>query len=91
MANSTFYSPLLSFDYVMSFIGVSPIMQYMHVRNKDSNTQGSSPNVVKVFFHTRRNCSKRKEVAPPGSKFIPIGEVPILKRDVIVENHCLIQ
>ena len=57
---------------VRSFdIDVAPITQYTHVRNKNSNTQGSSPYVVKVTFHAR--------------------EVPILKRDVIVENHCLIQ
>ena len=38
-------------------IGVAPIMQYRHVRHKNSNTQGSSPNVVKVIFHALRNCS----------------------------------
>ena len=27
-------------------IGVAPIMQYTHVRNKKCNTQGSSPNVA---------------------------------------------
>ena len=41
----------------MTFIGVAPIMQYMQVRNKKSNTQGSSPNVVKVIAHTTQNCS----------------------------------
>ena len=30
-------------------IGIVPIT---HMRNKNSNTQGSSPNVVKVIFHT---------------------------------------
>ena len=39
------------------FICVAPIMQYTQVHNKNSNTQGSSPNVVKVIFHTLRNCS----------------------------------
>ena len=29
----------------------------MHMRNKNSNIQGSSPNVVKEIFHTIRNCS----------------------------------
>ena len=29
----------------------------MHVRNKNSNIQGRSPNVVKVIFHAIRNCS----------------------------------
>ena len=33
-------------------IGVASITQYMHMLNKNSNTQGSSPNVVKVIFHT---------------------------------------
>ena len=31
--------------------------QYTHVRNKNSNTQGSSTNVVNLIFHTLRNCS----------------------------------
>ena len=30
----------------------SAITQYTYVRNENSNTQGSSPNVVKVIFHT---------------------------------------
>ena len=30
-------------------IGVAPITQYTHVRDKNSNTQGTSPNVVKVI------------------------------------------
>ena len=38
-------------------IGVAPVMQYTQVHNKKSNTQWSSPNVVKVIFHTLRNCS----------------------------------
>ena len=28
-----------------------------HVLNKNSNIQGRSPKVVKVIFHTKRNCS----------------------------------
>ena len=28
-----------------------------HMRNKNSNIQGRSPNVVKMIFHTIRNCS----------------------------------
>ena len=68
-----------------STIGAAPITQYTHVRNKNSNTRGSSPNVVKVIFHTSRNCSKRKEFALFGR------EVPILKKGGIEENRCLIQ
>ena len=48
--------------------------------NKNSNNQGRSPNVVKVIFHTIRNC-----------KFFPLRVVPILKRDAIEVNHCLVQ
>ena len=62
-----------------------------HMRNKNSNIQGRSPNEVKVIFHTKRNCSERKEFAPSGSKFFPLREVPNLKRDAIDENHCLLQ
>ena len=47
--------------------------------------------MVKVIYHTTKNCSERKEFAPSGSKFFPLREVPILKRDTIEENHCLIQ
>ena len=62
-----------------------------HVRNKNNNIQGRSPNVVKVIFHATRNCSNRKEFAPIGSKFFPFREVPILKRDAIEVNHYLVQ
>ena len=69
----------------------APITQYMQVCNKNSNTQGSSPYVLIVIFHTLRNCFSRREFAPSGIKFFPVREVPILKMDIIVENHCLIQ
>ena len=49
------------------------------MRNKYSNIEGRSLNVIKVIFHTIR------------SEFFPLREVPILKRDAIEENHCLIQ
>ena len=52
-----------------------------HVRNKDNNIQGRSPHLVKVIFHTIRNCSQRKEFASSESKYFPLREVPILKRD----------
>ena len=60
-----------------------------NVRNKNSNIQGRSPNVVKVIFQTIRNCSIRKEFAPSGSEFFPLREVPILKRGAIEDNRCL--
>ena len=62
-----------------------------HMCNENSNVEGRSPNVVKVIFHSIRNYSSRKEFAPSGSKFFPVREVHILKRDAVDENHCLIQ
>ena len=62
-----------------------------HVRNKNSNIHGRSLNVVIVIFHPKRNCSKRKELTPCGSKFFPLGKVPILNRGAIEEHHCLFQ
>ena len=38
------------FRYLCINIGVAPITMYTHVRNKTSNTQESSPNVVKSDF-----------------------------------------
>ena len=37
-------------------------------------------------FNAIRKCSKGKEFAPSGSKFFPIREVPIMKRDVIEKS-----
>ena len=47
-----------------------PLIYTTHVRNKNSNTQGSSPNVVKVIFHTPRNCSLIVENPPLEQKKI---------------------
>ena len=60
------------------------------MHNKNSNIQERSPNVVKVNFLAIRNCSKRKEFAPSGSKFFPLREVPILKKDAIDPFHIVI-
>ena len=38
-------------------IGVAPIKQLRTCVIKISNIQGRPPNVVKVIFHTKRNCS----------------------------------
>ena len=54
------------------------------MHNKNSNTQG----MWLVIFGT---ALKGKEFASSGSKFFPLREFLILKRDIIVENHCLIQ
>ena len=59
----------VSICYKKQLIGVASITQTTHVRNKNSNIKGRSPNAVKVIFNTVRNCSKRKEFASSGSKF----------------------
>ena len=41
------------FDHHNSF----NITQATHVRNKNSDIQGRSLNVIKVIFHTTKNCS----------------------------------
>ena len=87
VTNHTF--PRSSMTTSEDIIGVAPITH--PTCNTNSNIQGWSLNVVKVIFHTLRNCSHRKEFAPSGSKFFPLREVPILKRGAIEENHCLIQ
>ena len=54
-------------------IGVAPIK---HMLNKNSNIQGRSPNVVKVIYHTLRNCSGMKEFAPSGASFFLSEKFP---------------
>ena len=66
-------------------IGVAPITKYTHVRNRNSNSEGSSRNIVKVIFYILRTALKEKKFAPSGSKFLPLREVPTLERDIIVE------
>ena len=38
-----------------------------HMRNKNSNIQGRSPNVVKVIFHTQGTALKGKISLPLGA------------------------
>ena len=47
--------------------------------------------MVKVIFHAIKICPQRNEFAPSGSKFFSLREVPIMKRDAIELNHCLMQ
>ena len=56
----------LDLNFRLLPIGVAPITLVRHVRNKISNIQGRSLNVIKVIFHTIRNS---------GSKFFPLREV----------------
>ena len=61
------------------------------MRNKDSNTKGSPPYVIKSDFPYLKELLLKERMAPSGIKFFPLREVPILKRDVIVDKHCMIQ
>ena len=54
-------------------IGVCSHYTVTHVRNKNSNIQGRSPNVVSEGIDL-----KGKNLLP-GSKLFPLREVPILK------------
>ena len=49
------------------------------MHNKNSNFQGRALNVIKVIFPYYKEL------------LIKLREVPVLKRDTIEENHCLIQ
>ena len=41
----------------LGFCHINVIGVVTHLRNKNSNIQGRPPNVVKVIFHTIKNCS----------------------------------
>ena len=48
--------PVHNFAKESLVIGVALITQATHVLNKNSNIQGRSLNVIKLIFHTIRNC-----------------------------------
>ena len=56
------------FIRLLFYIGVAPIWLVTHVHNKNNYIQRSL-NVIKLIFHTIRNCSR--------SEFFPLREVPI--------------
>ena len=65
---------------------------FTHVRNKNNSIQVMSPNVVKVIFHTIRNCSKRKERSRSiWEQILSFKINSHLKKNTIEEIHCLIQ
>ena len=74
--------------FVLTFIGVVPLTQLRTCVIEIVHIPGKSHNVLISNFHAIRNFSLRKELAPTGSEFFPLREVPILKRDAIDENHC---
>ena len=55
------------------------------VRNKNSNIQERSPNVVSDFPYHKELLLKERICS------LLLREVSILKRDIIEENHCLIR
>ena len=71
-------------------IGVTPIMQVTHVRNKNSNVQGRSLTVIKVIFHTKEMLINER-IRYLWKQILSFKRTAVLKRDAIEENHCLIQ
>ena len=72
--------------------GIEAVTQYTHVRNENSNTKGSSPNVVQVMSIPLRTAIKGKNSLPLGvNSFFLFKRNSFLKREIIVENHCFIQ
>ena len=45
-------------------IGIAPFTQYTHMHNKNSNTQGSSPNVVSDFPYLKELLLKERICSP---------------------------
>ena len=56
------------------------------MRNKNSNIQGRSRD-----FPCHKELLLKVRICSSGSKFFPLREFPIMKRDAIEENHCLVQ
>ena len=56
------YLAMHKLNYKCVLIGVGPITQYTHVCNKNSNTQGSSPNVVEVIFQTFKELLLKERI-----------------------------
>ena len=82
-------------DFAANNIGVAPIRQVTHMRNKNSNIQGSSLNVIKEIFYTILGTAYKGKNSirslREGGGILHLREVSILKRDAIEDNHCLIQ
>ena len=55
-----------------------------HLRNKNSNIQGRSPNVVigETDFPYHKELIIKERIHSSGSKFFPLRGVRILKRDI---------
>ena len=63
------------------------------MRNKNSNIQGRSANVVKVTFSYFKELLIKERIRSLWEQILsfPLREVPALKRGATEENHCLIQ
>ena len=59
------------------------------MHDKNSNNQGRSPNVVSDFPYHKKLLLKEK-IHSLWEQILS-RDVPILKRDAIEENHCLVQ
>ena len=61
-------------------IGVAPLAQVTHVRNKSSNIQGRSLK-ISDFLYYKELLIKERIRSLSGSEFFPLREVPISKKE----------
>ena len=73
----------------MMLIGVAPITQVSHMRNKNSNIQGRSLNVIKRDFPFYKELLIKESIRSPWEQILSFKRSFHFKRDAIEENHCL--
>ena len=60
-----------------------------HERNKNSNIQGRSPNVIKVIFH--KELLLKERIRSLWEQILSFKRSSHFEKDAIEENHCFIQ
>ena len=62
-----------------AIIVVAPpsVVAVTHERNKNNNTHGKSPNVVKNDFPYYKELFLKEKIIPTRSKYFPLREVPL--------------
>ena len=71
-------------------IGVAPITQVTQVRNKNSNIQGRSLNVISDFPYYKELLIKER-IRSLWEQILSFKRSSYLNRDAIEDNLCLIQ
>ena len=73
-------------------IGVAPVTQVTRVRNKNSNMQVMSLNVIKSEFSYYKELLIKERIGSLWERILSFkGSSHFLKREAVEENHCLIQ